>query len=370
MNKDFNKNYLHPADLQILPIERAETIPSHWYTKPDFHPFDLNNVISPGWQCVGHISRLKERGYTIPLTICGNPVFLLRDDNDVVKAFFNVCMHRGGPLIDKEESIKFIKCLYHGWTYRLDGSLRGVPHFKHAELFDKSDFGLKEIEVEILDGLIWLRLQKSSNAPEFEFLTEGISEKIKNLKLESFSFGGIHEYDVACNWKVYVDNYLEGYHIPHVHPELCDLLSFKDYKTVCKEWYSLQYSPFKEKESLYSSEGGEALYYFVYPNSMLNILPGRLQINRVEPVNHRSCKVIFEYYYKDVSDAVSTGKMKDDMEFSNSVQQEDMDICEKVQRGLESKVYHKGRYSPEMETSVHHFHNCIRTDYRKAGTKK
>ncbi len=360
------KNSPNPSidvrDLNHPPVERAETIPSDWYIKDEFHHADREAVLSRNWQCVGHVSRVPNPGDAYPIIVAGNPVLILRDDENRICAYYNVCRHRGGPLMANAGSARFLKCLYHGWTYRLDGSLRGVPHFNGAELFDKSDFGLKSIRCQVRSGLIWINLSDDLNS-ELDDIIAGIETRIRDVEIENFKFAGEVTYDVKANWKVYVDNYLEGYHIPHVHPELCDLLSFQDYKTECHEWYSLQYSPFRKQESIYSDGSGQSCYYFVYPNSMLNILPGRMQLNRVEPVSAGKCKVIFEYYYDDISSPAARKKYQEDMAYSDKVQQEDIEICERVQEGLGSKVYDRGRFSPELEEAVHHFQGCLKKSY-------
>lgn len=358
---------IQPAELEHPPVERAETIPSHWYTAPEFHELDIEAVLGTGWQCAGHISRIPEAGDAYPLLAGGNPVLILRDSEGEVRAFYNVCRHRGGPLLQQPGSARFLKCLYHGWTYRLDGSLRGVPHFDRAELFDKDAFGLTPLRCEIRQGFIWISLQEAGAEPHppLDELLHGIQDRTGHLNTETLQFAGEVVYEVACNWKVYIDNYLEGYHIPHVHPELCDLLSFQDYKTECAKWHSLQYSPFRQAASIYSDGSGEAYYYFVYPNTMLNILPGRVQLNRVEPVDAGHCRVHFEYYYDDVTSEAGKTKHQQDMAYSDKVQQEDMEICEAVQLGLRSKAYDRGRFSPKMETALHHCQGLLKQSYAR-----
>ncbi len=147
-------------------------------------------------------------------------------------------------------------------------------------------------------------------------------------------------YDVACNWKVYVDNYLEGYHVPHIHPGLNSLLDYRSYITETAEWYSFQFSPLESGDDLYGS--GEALYYFLYPNAMLNILPGRLQTNRVLPLGVDRCRVEFDFYYAPDDSPEAQARRAKDVAFSDEVQDEDVTICEDVQRGLASGSYEAG----------------------------
>ncbi len=163
-------------------------------------------------------------------------------------------------------------------------------------------------------------------------------------------------YDIACNWKVYVDNFLEGYHLPYVHPGLSKVLDYRVYSTELFPWQSLQHSPLKANDGIYGD--GEAFYYFVYPNVMLNIMPGRLQVNRVLPAGPDRCRVEFDYYY--APDSAARARIGRDREFSDEIQQEDIAICEAVQRGLASGHYEPGRLCPRRESGLWHFQNLLR----------
>jgi len=161
---------------------------------------------------------------------------------------------------------------------------------------------------------------------------------------------------------VYVDNYLEGYHVPHVHPGLNRLLDYRKYVTQTAEWYSHQWSPLESDPDLYGD--GDALYYWMWPNTMLNIVPGRLQTNRIVPLGVDRCRVEFDSYYAmDESDA-GQARRAADLSFSDEVQFEDLGICEDVQRGLSSGSYVPGRLNPLRENAVHHFHELLRRTYR------
>jgi choline monooxygenase len=348
--------------LADMPVERAETIPSSWYTHPGFHTLERDTLFARSWQYVGHTCRLQQPGDYLALDLAGSPVLVVRDRDGGLRAFYNVCRHRGGPLVMEAcGTAKVLQCQYHGWTYLLDGSLRGVPRFGRSELFDKKDYGLVPLEVALWQELVFVRLKPAPDT--LETLLDGIAGRIAPMRLDTKQFIRRDAYDIGCNWKVYVDNYLEGYHIPLVHPELNDVLDYRAYVTETYPHYSLQYSPFKTDENPYGIADGEAFYYFVYPNMMFNILPGRLQMNLVLPLAADRCRVLFDYYYDDPSDA---RRIADDLAFSDLVQQQDGEICEAVQRGLQSDAYDRGRFSPEMETGVHHFQSLLRNTYRHA----
>ena len=352
--------------LENTPIERAETIPSQWYVDEAFLPFDQRSVFEPYWQYAGHECQLPECGDYLNVRIGRESVVVVRDNNGAIQAFFNVCRHRGGPLVmDDCGHTKMLQCKYHGWTYTLEGSLRGVPRFNRVDLFDKKDFGLRGIDVATWQGLIFVRIQCEQGDP-LDHALAGIAERIAPQRLDQLQFYRRVPYEIQCNWKVYVDNYLEGYHLPFVHPELCDVLDYGEYITETYPTYSLQYSPIRERETPYGAPGGAAYYYFIFPNIMLNILPGRLQTNVVIPLTADRTLVLFDYFFADIDTEEAIQQIQADMQFSDRVQEEDVEICEHVQRGLSSQAYDRGRFSVECEQGVYHFHTLLKSAYRAA----
>ncbi len=352
------------SELDQPPIERASTIPSDWYYDQEVFLFEKECIFANNWQYVCHTAQLQTPGDIVHTEIAGNPILLLKTNDGEINAFYNVCKHRGGPLAIKKGTTTVLQCQYHGWTYLTDGSLRGVPDWNLVELFDEKDFGLEKVTIAEWDGLIFAHI--NSPKQELKSVLAKIDERIAPVQLSKLQFYREDVYEVNCNWKVYIDNYLEGYHIPIVHPELANLLDYKEYRTEPYPMYSLQYSPFKGEDTIYNSTDGEAFYYFVYPNIMLNILPGRLQMNAVIPVSPTSCKVIFSYFYNDVKAMEKSGVIKSDLGYSDTIQQEDIEICEAVQRGLQSKAYHKGRFSVKRELGVYHFQSLLKESYRSA----
>ena len=352
--------------LEEAPLARSKTIPSAWYVHPDFHAFDRDAVMARTWQYVGPAERVRNHGDFMSDFIAGNPVVVVRNKEGELRAYYNVCKHRGGPLAMEEcGHSKVLQCKYHGWTYLLDGSLRGVPRFDRTELFDKKDFGLDAVAVQEWQGMIFCCLEPD-RAPALDEVMAGITERIAPLDLGGLGFHQRDRYDVKANWKVYVDNYLEGYHIPLVHPELCDVLDFRSYQTDTMEHYSLQHSPLKDDDNIYGSSDDAAFYYFVYPNIMFNILPGRLQVNRVDAQAWNACQTLFDYYYSpDILDG-DPGRIESDRAFADKVQEEDIDICQRVQAGLESRAYDQGRFSYDLEGGVHHFQQRLKRSYRNA----
>lgn len=356
---------LPPEALATVPLSRSETIPASWYVDPRFHALDRIAVFARTWQYVGHVGRAEKPGQYFLATVAGNPVIVVRGQDGVLRAFYNVCRHRAGPLATEDGCAdNVLKCHYHGWTYLLDGSLRGVPSFDRVDLFDKKDFGLVPVRVEVWEGLVFVNLW--DDAPPVTETMAGIVERIRPNDLAKQRFHQRVIYDVRCNWKVYIDNYLEGYHVPIVHPELCKLYDYRSYVTETYATYSLQYSPLSGEPNIYSSGDGDAYYYCIFPNFMLNILPGRLQTNLVVPVAPDVTQVVFEYFYDDPGTKEKSGMIAEDLRFSDEVQAEDIDVCEHVQRGLESFAYDRGRFSVKFEEGVWHFQTLLKEAYAEA----
>lgn len=353
-----------PGDLSQKPIEQAETIPSDWYTSSDILALEKEVVFCSHWQLACHMSQLPDKGDMITIEVADNPVLIVRDDSNKVRAFHNVCKHRGGPVAVKKGTTSVLQCQYHGWTYLLDGSLRGVPQFNKVDLFDKKDYGLEPIRLNAFQGLVFINL--SNKQEPIKKIVGKISNRLSPINLSNYNHYSDQRYIVDCNWKIYVDNYLEGYHIPIVHPELAKLLDYKNYTVETSPWYSLQYSPMKHDGNLYSEDGGEAFYYFIFPNIMLNILPGRLQTNVVRPITETKTEVLFSYYYEYVEAAESKGIITKDMNYSHDIQLEDIEICESVQKGIQSKAYNKGRFSVEREKGVYHFQSLLKKVFKEA----
>lgn len=351
-------------------LERAFTLPSNAYVDAAVYANELQQIFGRAWQWVAHSNELAEVGMYVTAKLGVDPIVVVRTEEGY-KGFYNVCKHRGGPLVkDHEKSGKlsynaFI-CQYHGWTYRLNGELRGVPAFDRAELFDKSDFALEPIVLKEWNGGLFACKTQRDKLADLSEVLQGIEERMEGINVEEYHFYQRMSYPIHCNWKVYVDNFLEGYHIPIVHPELAKLIDYKRYVTELAGWHSLQHAPFRAGENVYQAENGQAWYWFIFPNIMLNILPGRMQVNIIEPSGPKQCVVHFDYYYTDIANALEKGLVKDDLAYSELIQQEDIEICEAVQKGLASPAYDRGRFSPDREAGVWHFQQLYQAVMHKS----
>ncbi len=350
------------------PLERAHALPAPLYTDAELHRAEQQLVFAKSWQLVAHGDALANPGDHVVAAIGPVPILVVRGAHGELRAFHNVCRHRAGPIATCDgKGAKALTCKYHGWTYTLDGTLRGAPEMDGAQQFDRAAFRLPEARVATFGPLVFAALD---DAPPFAEVFAGIEQRIAANRMQQARFHRRFHYEVACNWKVYVDNFLEGYHLPHVHPGLNKLLDYRSYKTELAAWNSLQSSPLVGDDNFYGGGAGSdasrqgAFYWFVYPNTMLNCLPGRLQSNRVVPLGVDRCRVDFDYFYPDGGDAQELARRQQDQDFSDEVQAEDVAICEAVQRGLSSGSYHAGRLCPKREGGVKHFHDLLRAAYR------
>ena len=352
----------HPMESQRL--ESALALPANVYTSPQIAEREREAVFARHWQLVAHADQVRDAGDHAVVEIGGVPLVIVRGDDGTLRALHNVCRHRAGPLATCDgRGAKALRCKYHGWTYRLDGQLRSAPEMDDARDFDIAAIRLPQAQVAQWQGLIFAALEAP---PPLAQILDGIDARLGAHPLASYAFDRRRSYEIACNWKAYVDNYLEGYHVPHIHPALNTMLDYRRYTTTLTPWHSLQFSPLESADTLYGN--GDALYYFVWPNMMLNILPGRLQTNRVMPLAADRCRVDFDYFY--MPDPSGAGRndaahRARDEAFSDEVQHEDIAICEQVQKRLACGSYTAGRLNPKRESGVWHFHELYRRALRE-----
>lgn len=340
-----------------MPLESATALAPEFYSREDIYQFELKTILANHWQVIGAEEHVENPGDVIVREIGGIPVTIVRSKTGDLNGFLNICPHRAGPIATCDQrGLKRLRCAYHGWSYDFEGNLKVAPEMHDAENFDRDAIQLTRIEVEAWNGLVLARLDAGVSIGD-QFA--GIEEISGPTAFENLKHHTSLTYEVAANWKVYVDNFLEGYHLPFVHPGLTQLVDYSDYTTELSNWWSLQRSPVEESGPY---GAGEGLYFFVYPNTMLNIMPGRLQTNRVVPKGLDRCLVEFDFYYAPGAES----RAAEDLKFSDIVQEEDRTICESVQTALLSGRYNPGRLSPSREAGVWHYQNILRDTYRDA----
>jgi choline monooxygenase len=342
----------------------AATLPSGWYFDEGTLRKERSILFHGTWQLVAKTSDLPAPGSYFTTELVGEPLLLTRDASGVLHGFYNVCRHRAGPVAQGCGQRRALQCAYHGWTYGLDGRLLSTREMDGVEAFEREAFGLVAVQVAEWGPLVFVNLD-----PEARPFAEDFGEIMAEVKARGFDLNRMaaverRDYEIACNWKVYVDNYLEGYHIPIVHPGLFKELDYDAYAVVTYRNFSKQYAPLRpapvdsadRRYGRYAGEDTEALYYWIFPNLMLNIFPDNISTNVILPLGTGRTLTIFEWFA--VPEA-SSEEMKVTIDFSDEIQQEDIGICEAVQKGLASQSYDRGRYSVRRENGVHHFHQLL-----------
>jgi choline monooxygenase len=340
-------------------LARASTIPARWYTESAFLDAERRRVFARTWQAVGHAVSVAAPGDYFGCEITGEPVLVARGKDGRLRAFSNVCRHRGALLAEGRGHAQVIKCPYHAWTYSLDGRLFSQPEFEGVEDWDAGKVCLPEFRVETWGPFVFVNLDPA--APPLSEVLGAIPDEIAGIgcPIGKLRFSHRRDYTIECNWKVYVDNYLEGYHLPAAHPSLFRELDYAHYRVDTFRHYSSQIAPIRARDTgaprryEFTDDNRSALYYWIFPNFMLNVYPDNLSSNLILPLGPDRTLTIFEWFSYGGEVAQAT------IDFSDEIQQEDIRICESVQKGLRSNSYRQGRFSVKRENGVHHFHGLL-----------
>jgi choline monooxygenase len=349
------------------PLAHASTIPGTWYTDPRVAQLERTAVFGRGWQLAARLDQVQRVGQYVTTEIAGEPIVVVRGDDNVLRAFFNVCRHHAAAVMTAPAGqAANLRCPYHGWTYGLDGALKGVPEFAGVCDFDRAQNGLVPVQVATWEKFVFVSLAAPGEAPLTDWLGELVA-RVAPLGLAGLHFAERRVFTLACNWKVFVDNYLDGgYHVPHLHKGLGSILDYNQYTIETRDRFCLQSSPIDSSggDAITASvRQGQALYYWIYPNLMLNWYEGYLDTNLVMPLGPDRMQVTFDFYFSDVSPAAAERNRRS-MDVSEQIQDEDHAICESVQRGLGSRAYQRGRLSVRREAGERLFHQLLARDLR------
>ena len=354
------------------PLERASTIPSSWYTDDRIFELEKRTVFSRSWQVAARVDQLGTPGDYVTSEIADEPTVIVRGSDDQIRAFFNACRHHAAAvLIEPQGNCPQMRCPYHGWTYSLEGELKGTPDFTGVCDFDRANNGLLPVAVAAWEQWVFVRIDKSPSESIDKWLGEQLVDELGALDLINLKWFERRSYTIDCNWKVFVDNYLDGgYHVPHLHKGLDSVLDYSNYTIECGERHCLQSSPMVttgEANVAATRKGERALYYWIYPNFMINCYEGVMDTNLVRPITVDKTEVVFDFYFTDISQAARERNLAS-VAVGDRVQQEDLDICASVQRGLRSRAYDAGRLSVRREAGEHLFHRLLCADL-KAGVE-
>ncbi len=380
---------MNPSLKQIIdsydpnaPLDRAWTIPALWYTDERVYQLELQSVFPHSWQMVARVDQVNEPSKYVTADVAGEPIVVVKGNDNILRGFFNVCRHHAAAVMTETEGTAAqLRCPYHGWTYSLAGELKGTPDFTGVCDFDRGANGLVPVDTAVWEKWVFVRTSESGGqrprlnnltpyAALNAFLGADLIAKIQPLKLENLQWFERRRYSFDCNWKVFVDNYLDGgYHVPHLHKGLDSVLDYSNYKIENGARFCLQSSPIvnegAEAETGAVRKGERALYYWLYPNFMINCYEGAMDTNLVIPRGVDKTEVIFDFYFADVSQTARE-RNRASIAVGQRIQDEDTEICKSVQRGLNSQAYTAGRLSVRREAGEHLFHQLLAADLSAA----
>lgn len=343
-------------------ITKAETLPSYFYKDKEVWSLVEKKIFLPSWQFVAHKNELLGDHFAYPFSflkpLIDEPLVLVQKNTQEFHILSNICTHRANVIVTKAGNYRELVCKYHGRAFDLDGCFKRMPQFKETKNFPTERDHLMKLQHRTWNGLHFAGLM---NGISFEHWIHPMIDRISWIGIEKFqsTISEWKTFKVRAHWALYCENYLEGFHIPFVHPELNQELSIQDYATELYDWGVLQIGYGKDGDVCFeipenSADYGKkvaAYYFWLFPNLMFNFYPWGLSINIVRPVHETLTEVDFRYYVGDSKlMSVGAGANLDLVEF------QDEEVVESVQKGISSVLYNRGRYSPAMEKGVHHFH--------------
>jgi len=354
---------------------KGKTLPARAYTSPDVYEAEMREVFLKSWNFACHVSDVAEPGRFWTTTIAGEPIAVLRDKDGQLRALSNVCRHRAARILDGQGSCpKVLRCPYHGWTYRQDGQLAAVPEARGFEDLDRESVRLPAFRVGELSGMVFVCMSEETEPLDTYF--GDLAEKLAPLRLAELGAGPRIANGYDHNWKVITDNYLEGYHIPVGHPGLLRMLDYKRYLATVGKRHAWIDGPFRGKpsknyqERLYQRlmrpmQGfpkeleGAWTYVHLWPATFIDIYPDQIDTWQLFPAGLRRTRTEARIYHS------GSGAIRDRLvrtinwRFNSKVMAEDVELCDAVQRGLESRTYERGVLN-RNENGVLNFHNLLR----------
>lgn len=347
-------------------IHQAETLPAEAYRSPLFYEELKEKVLAHSWQFFGTRAELAASGRAIPWTFLPGsvhePLLLTCDLQQQLHCLSNICTHRGSLLLDQPSQIHFIRCPYHNRCFDLNGHLRSMPEFEGVVGFPSSRDHLPCLPLENWQDFLFTALDPY--IPFTEWIAP-VQARLGWVPWQQFRYSAEHsrDYLLEVNFLLYIDNYLEGFHIPYVHPALAQVLDSESYEVHPLPWGVLQIGLTDRPEVPVftlpdfhpdASQRVAAYYFWLFPNLMLNLYPWGLSVNIVLPQAVDRTVVRYQTYIWQ-EELLGQGAGADPFQ----VEQEDQAILARVQAGIQSRLYTRGRYAPHQEVGVHHFHRLL-----------
>ncbi len=369
---------LDPATISALnrPVEAAVGLPRHAYTDPAFLALERMHVFDPSWVFVGAAGSIPNAGDLMPIELIGRPILLARQRDGGIKAFHNVCRHRGVILVETPQAQRpTMTCPYHAWSYGLDGTLLKTPHFagdgKHdTGSIPRDCLDLKPVRCETWHGLIFLNLSGDA-APLAEHMAP-VTRRYSDFDFSEMRFGGVQTYEFAANWKLPIENFVEGYHLPWTHPFLNSISSMANHYSVIDEPIVGQgsdlYGRDKAGHEVLPQFSGlsehwrvRAEYPSLLPNMLLGVHVDHITVWGIYPDGtDRAVERIYFFYAGDAALAPEFAEARARVESNlRSINLEDVGVVESMQKGRTSPGYVDARFSPYHEACIHSFERRI-----------
>ena len=347
-------------------IAAASTPPSRVYHDAAEHQSQVERIFARSWQYAADADRVKAPGHVLPFTLLegclDEPLVLSMADDGTLHCLSNVCTHRGALVCEGEGHVRSLKCRYHGRRFGLDGCMSFMPEFEDVEGFPAPSDDLPRLPLERWGPLLFTAIDPAFS---FEEMMAPVIERTGFMPLDRFVLDpdSSQDYLIGANWALYCDNYLEEFHIPYVHgASLTGVLDYDSYRTDTFAWSSVQFGFSKTGESVFDLPEGHpdhgepvsGYYFWLFPNLMLNFYPWGLSLNLVQPLGPQRTRVSFRsYVWKPELRGEGAGANL------HRVEMEDEEVVQSVQRGVKSRLYDRGRYSPRREVGTHHFHTLL-----------
>lgn len=358
------------APVRANPAE-SFTIPARFYNDPEIYELEKPAIFYRSWWFCAHRSQLSEPGSYVTSKIMDQNIVVVCTHDRTLKAFYNVCQHRGHELVQGSGKKAVFTCPYHAWTYDLNGQFKRARNTAQMSGFEACEFALKPVQVEEYCGFVFVNLDPE--ATPFSEQAEGLGDEIRHYcpEVEQMVFAQRDSYEVACNWKVLLDNFLECYHCAVAHKDFVDLVDMKSYRSKLHNIYSSHCSGkvASTTSKAFSFEKGRDDFgyagWFVWPNLTIWVYPGEPNISTLQMIPNGLDRTI-EHQDWFIPTLSPSKQLREAMVYQKDVlQPEDISLCESVQKGLKSKGYNQGRFvidedlSELSEHAVHHFQKMI-----------
>ncbi|NKB76530.1 MAG: Rieske 2Fe-2S domain-containing protein [Gammaproteobacteria bacterium] len=323
-----------------------KNLSAKYYTTPEYFESERKTMFTHSWQLLGPVSLLTDSGEYISEDIAGMKVLAIRGRDGCLRAFRNVCRHRGAVLVPKGQGrCHAIRCPYHNWLYDDAGLLKNAPWFGEDPNFHLADWPLEPISIEVWQGLVFVCIDP---AESLSSQLAGVICELDDVPILDYQCVHTEKLVFDANWKIYTDNFVEGYHIPGIHPEFYDAIHFDQFETQAQDGYVKMTAPGK-KDLFYKGR-----WYWMWANWTLSLFEGGMNTSRINPIDHQHTELIYHFYFDDVSDSAK-GAIDEIIQQNLAVVRQDFQICLDIHQNYASDGYQPGPLSPKHEQGVGYF---------------